>query len=358
MSAHAPAALGHLLDDFRWTLARWGWPAFALLAALAWAGGLPAGLQRSLWLLWAAWCAAWLLLAGVRSWRGPALGPWGLGLATLAALAASAITAAGLAAWLDSPPGGGMSMYELLARWPVGTAAAVASGAVMSFQFSAEWRWQRRRAQMAERERQVRLERELLSGQLQVLQAQIEPHFLYNSLANVQELVRRDPPAADTMIGNLIDYLRAAMPAMREGSSTLGRELELARAYLAIMGMRMGERLSWSVQAPEALLDVRLPPTVIGTMLENAIKHGLERSAAHGRIDVRASVEDDLLVVDVADTGLGIDFSRPGTGVGLANARERLVLLHGPRAELDLMPNEPRGVVARMKLPITKEPAP
>jgi signal transduction histidine kinase len=349
-------ALGHLLDDFRWRRARWGWPAFVLVAALAWSAGLPAELQRSLWLLWAAWCAAWLLLAAVRSRRGPALGPWGLGLAVLAAISVSAFTAAGAAAWLDAPPGAWLSVHELLARWPAGAAAAAACGAVLSFQFSAEWRWQRQRAQMAERERLVRLERELLSGQLQVLQAQIEPHFLYNSLANVQELVRRDAQAADAMIGNLIDYLRAAVPAMREGTSTLGRELQLARSYLAIMGMRMGERLAWSVQAPEALLDVQLPPTVIGTMLENAIKHGLERSASGGRIDVRASVEGDLLVVDVADTGPGIDFGSSGTGVGLSNARERLVLLHGPRAELDLMPNEPRGVVARMKLPMTKEP--
>jgi signal transduction histidine kinase len=349
--------LGFLLDDFRWSRARWGWPAFVLLAALAWAAGLPADLQRSFWLLWAAWCAAWLVLAVVRSWRASVLGPWGLGLATLGALAAAAVTAACAATWLEAPPGSQLALGELLARWPAGAAAAVASGAVMLFQFSAEWRLQRQRAQMTERERLVRLERELLSGQLKVLQAQIEPHFLYNSLANVQELVRHDAQAADAMLGHLIDYLRAAVPSMREGTSTLGRELQLARAFLAIMGFRMGDRLAWTVQAPEALLDVPVPPTVIGTMLENAIKHGLERSASGGRIDVSASREDDLLVVDVADTGLGIDFSRPGTGVGLANARERLVLLYGSRAELDLMPNEPRGVVARMKLPLPKEVA-
>lgn len=349
---------GQALNEFSWRRARWGWPAFAALAALAWAAGVPADLQRTLWALWLAWCAAWVLLAAVRGFHGAALGAWGLALASLAAVLAAAVTAGAVAAALEGSGPGMRGLQALPVQWPVAAAAAVACAAVLVIQFSAEWRLQRQRAQSAERERLIRLERELLGSQLKVLQAQIEPHFLYNSLANVQELVRRDATAADAMLGHLIDYLRAAVPAMREGTSTLRRELQLARAFLALMACRMGERLAWSVDAPEELLDVALPPTVVGTMLENAIKHGIEPSAAGGRIDVRARREDGLLVVDVADTGRGLDVTSAGSGVGLANARERLVLLYGPRAELDLMPHEPRGIVARMKLPLPEEPAP
>lgn len=114
----------------------------------------------------------------------------------------------------------------------------------------------------------------------------------------------------------------------------------------------MGPRLEFLVSAPDDLLGVALPPTVIGTLIENAIKHGLERSAAGGRIDVSVHREAGLMVVDVADTGLGINTFGGGTGVGLSNARERLVLLHGELAELDLMPNQPCGIVARMKIPL------
>jgi sensor histidine kinase YesM len=214
---------------------------------------------------------------------------------------------------------------------------------------------QRQRRQAETRQRALMLEREVLASRLSVLQAQIEPHFLYNTLANVQVLTRKDPAAAEQMLTHLIDYLRSAMPAMRSTRSTLGREFQLAHAFLSIMQFRMGERLAFSVDAPADLLETEFPPTVVGTLLENAIKHGLEPARGGGRIDLTAWCEGTQLVVQVADTGIGFSDSS-GSGVGLANARERLRMLYGPRAELDLSQNAPTGVVARVQIPLPAAP--
>jgi sensor histidine kinase YesM len=215
---------------------------------------------------------------------------------------------------------------------------------------------QRQRRQAETRQRALVLERELLASRLAVLQAQIEPHFLYNTLANVQALSRKDAAGAEQMLTHLIDYLRSAMPAMRSTKSTLKREFQLARAYLSIMRFRMGERLDFAVECDTALLELEFPPTIVGTFIENAIKHGLEPSKTGGRIDVRAWHDGTGLVVEVADTGVGFS-ATTGSGVGLANARERLVMLYGPGAELDLSLNQPSGVVARARIPIALTPA-
>jgi signal transduction histidine kinase len=211
---------------------------------------------------------------------------------------------------------------------------------------------QRQRRQAETRQRALELEREVLTSRLSVLQAQIEPHFLYNTLANVQVLTRRDPEAAEQMLTHLIDYLRSAMPTMRGAGSTLGDEFDLARAYLSIMRIRMGERLRFTVDLPADLRSHAFPPTIVGTLIENSIKHGLEPSRTGGRIDLRAWREDGALVIEVADTGIGFSGSS-GSGVGLANARERLAMLYGTQAELDLMLNERAGgVIARVRVPL------
>jgi hypothetical protein len=145
------------------------------------------------------------------------------------------------------------------------------------------------------------------------------------------------------------------MPAMRSSHSTLGREFQLARAFLSIMQFRMGSRLAFTVDAPATLLDCECPPTIVGTLLENAIKHGLEPARAGGRIDVSAWHDGTALVIEVADTGIGFSNSS-GSGVGLANARERLAMLYGPRAELDLTLNPAGGVVARVSIPTPLPP--
>jgi len=193
------------------------------------------------------------------------------------------------------------------------------------------------------------LEKNVLEARLALMQAQVEPHFLFNTLANVQHLVETDPPAASQMLESLIQYLRAALPRMREDASTVGREAEMARAFLEIHRMRMGARLEFEIDVPAGLADRPFPPMMLITLVENALKHGIDPCCEAGRITVRAREEGGKLRYGVADTGLGIS-TKKGTGVGLANIRERLKTLHGCNARLVLEENEPRGVVATIEL--------
>ena len=191
-----------------------------------------------------------------------------------------------------------------------------------------------------------------LQARLTALQAQIEPHFLFNTLANVKRLYETDRGHGREMLGNLIGYLRAALPSMRQSGSTLARELELARSYLTILKMRMGERLSFAIETDGAPADAPLPPLVLATLVENSVKHGLSALPEGGSIRIRASQQADDLVVEVADTGGGFTASG-GSGVGLANTRSRLAALYGGRAGLSLRSNSPRGVVAEVRIPLS-----
>ena len=200
--------------------------------------------------------------------------------------------------------------------------------------------------------------RQLMEARLQALQAQVEPHFLYNTLANVQALTEVDPPAANKMVGHLIEYLRAALPKMRETSSTIGQEVELARAYLNILKMRMGARLDFAIQVPDELNGVPFPPLMLPSLVENAIKHGLEPVREGGRIDVIAEKVGERFRIVVKDTGRGLAANgttsasaETGGGVGLANIRERLLALHGETAKLSLESNDPKGVIATIEIP-------
>ncbi len=202
--------------------------------------------------------------------------------------------------------------------------------------------------------------RQIMEARLQALQAQVEPHFLYNTLANVQALTEVDPPAANKMVGHLIDYLRAALPKMRETTSTVGQEVELARAYLNILKMRMGPRLDFNINVPPELSAVPFPPLMLPSLVENAIKHGLEPMREGGRVDVIAEMVGDRLRVSVTDTGRGLAADgnlnasmETGGGVGLANIRERLQALYGAAGKLTLESNtEARGVKASIEIPI------
>ncbi len=213
--------------------------------------------------------------------------------------------------------------------------------------------------QRAGRERLSRLdcEREALraqqtEAQLSALNAQIEPHFLFNTLANVKRLYETHPERGRHMLVALIAYLRAALPGMRRQESTLADELELVRHYLAILQMRMGERLSFDIAAPPELLGARLPTLVLPTLVENAIKHGLSPLPEGGRIEIRASAAaGGGMTVEVADNGQGIGAIGGGSGVGLANTRARLAARFGDTAALELEAAQPRGVVARVRLP-------
>jgi len=215
------------------------------------------------------------------------------------------------------------------------------------------------RAQRRGRDELTRLfrEREALKtqqteAQLSALNAQIEPHFLFNTLANVKRLYETQPERGRDMLVALIAYLRAALPGMRRHESTLADELELVRHYLAILQMRMGERLSFDISAPPELLAARLPTLVLPTLVENAIKHGLSPLPEGGRIAIRAAAADDGgLTVEVADDGQGFGAASGGAGVGLANTRARLAARFGDAATLELEAAQPRGVVARVHLP-------
>ena len=194
------------------------------------------------------------------------------------------------------------------------------------------------------------LEKNLLEAKLQLMQAQVEPHFLFNTLANVQHLVETDPPEASRMLESLIQYLRAALPQMRESSTRLGREIEMARAFLDIHRIRMGTRLGYAIEVPEPLKDRAFPPMMLITLVENAVKHGVDPCCESGRITIRAEENEGRLRVSVEDTGEGIR-PKKGGGVGLANIRERLKTLYGSAAKLVLEENAPRGVVASIEVP-------
>jgi sensor histidine kinase YesM len=195
------------------------------------------------------------------------------------------------------------------------------------------------------------LEKRLAEAQIAALQAQIEPHFLFNTLALISQLIETDPPEAARVHAHLIEYLRSTLPQMRAGGkSTLGKQVELSRAYLAIMQARMKERLAVRFDVPVFLGSAPFPPMMLQTLIENAIKHGLEPRIEGGTIDVRAKVVGATLHVDVCDDGAGIDL-HADDGVGLANIRERLALLYGSRAELVIEAPINGGACASIRIP-------
>jgi sensor histidine kinase YesM len=204
---------------------------------------------------------------------------------------------------------------------------------------------------------QAALERQVLEARLKLMQAQIEPHFLFNTLATVQHLVNTDAALANRVLASLIRYLRAALPDIRGADSTLAREAELVRAYLEIHAVRMGQRLTFNIDIPVEHARAALPPMMLLTLVENAIKHGIDPSPHGGHISMVA-VRDDArqeavsLIVRVADTGVGIGASS-ASGVGLANIRTRLTALFGQTASLTLAENTPQGVIAELRVPYT-----
>jgi hypothetical protein len=196
------------------------------------------------------------------------------------------------------------------------------------------------------------MSQQVTEAKLAALQAQVEPHFLYNTLASVQALTEVDPAKASEMTGHLIQYLRNALPKMRESVSTVGQEVELVRAYLSILQMRMGSRLAFSIAVPESLAALPFPPLMLPSLVENAIKHGLEPLREGGTVHISADLANDRLRLVVADTGRGFA-EAVGAGVGLANIRERLAALYGESAKLTLEANSPRGVIASIEVPAT-----
>lgn len=194
------------------------------------------------------------------------------------------------------------------------------------------------------------LQREMDEAHLQLLQAQVEPHFLFNALANVRRLLRTEPAAAHTLLGDLLRYLQEALPALRHQHTTLGREAELVRAFLAVHQVRMAARLHAEVDVPPELSSVEVPSMVLLSLIENALKHGLQPLVDGGSIHVSARAADGRLTLTVTDTGRGMG-SGSGGGTGLANLRARLRSFYGNEASLALAVNVPRGVIATVELP-------
>ncbi len=201
------------------------------------------------------------------------------------------------------------------------------------------------------------MDRALTDAKLAKLQAQIEPHFLYNTLANAQLLTRSDPQRADVMLGNLIIYLRNALSQTGKTDtvslSTLGREIERSRAYLEILKIRMGARLNFEIDVPDSLANTPFAPMMVQTLVENAIKHGLEPKPGGGSILLCATRSASGITLSVADNGVGLKGGTSGTGHGLKNMRERLRLTYGDAATLSLSLNVPTGMVATITIPVT-----
>ncbi len=206
-------------------------------------------------------------------------------------------------------------------------------------------------AHLAAEARQSETSRQLAESRLKLLQLQIEPHFLFNTLGSVQQLAEKGAPDAARLTGDLIRFLRAASPALRDEVTTVRQEAAMIQAYLRIMQTRLGRRLAWSVAAPDDVADAPIPPGMLITLTENAIKHGIEPSPRGGRVDVAVARAGEAIVLAVTDTGVGPSAAASGSGIGLANIRERLRLLYGERAALEFEESAPHGFRARITLP-------
>jgi signal transduction histidine kinase len=314
-----------------------------------------------LWHVGVRFLTVWILMAAttlavvVTFNRVPPAARWRYAAVALAAIAATlaglavvgVIEARGWAAWrrgIDDADGFGWWLWAML----LGNGVFVLLCAtVYGFVRVREEHEAATRAAALDR---ARSEREMDEARLAVLQAQIEPHFLFNTLANVRRLYDTDPAAGEAMLDNLMRYLKVALPQMRASESTLGREADLCESYLAIQRIRMGSRLAVAIDVPAALRDASVPPMLVLTLVENAIKHGVGPQRAGGSVHLTARRDGARLVLAVADSGQGFVRSS-GAGTGLANTRARLAALHGDAAALALGFNEPHGVVATIVLP-------
>ncbi len=232
-------------------------------------------------------------------------------------------------------------------------------GTVAAYIYSTTLRNAQAQVELKERAlRHLSAEKSLSETRLRLLQAQIEPHFLFNTLSTIHSLIDTHPQRAARMLESLTHYLRASLEETREGDTCLRAELKLVEAYLGIQRERMGERLRWRLQVPDHLLACSMPPMLIQPLVENAVKHGIEPSVEGGEVTVVIAEQEGGLRIEVADTGsgLGTGGARAGTGVGCANVSARLAGRYGADARLSLEPNPPRGARAVMTLPMACPP--
>lgn len=196
----------------------------------------------------------------------------------------------------------------------------------------------------------IEAERRSIEAQLKMLQAQIEPHFLFNTLANLAGLIEADPKLASRLLEALNHYLRASLIRTRADGGTLGDEMDLLTAYLEVLKIRLGPRLEYSIDVPDPLRALPFPPMLLQPLVENAVQHGIEPQVAGGRIDIVASCSEKGLQLSVRDTGAGFS-DAPGNGIGLANIRARLAALFGAAATLEIAEHAEGGVLASLQVP-------
>ncbi|MCY0855505.1 sensor histidine kinase [Cupriavidus sp. D39] len=224
------------------------------------------------------------------------------------------------------------------------------------------------REKLAHLERQAALdalqreeaEKQLVRAQLMALQAQIEPHFLFNSLANLDCLIATDQQAARRLLQRLIGFLRMSLSHTRAEQCTLRQEFELLRSYLDIQALRFGTRLAYEIELPPELAEVEIPPMLIQPLVENAVSHGIEPCMRGGKIVLSARAQGDSAVqVVITDTGVGFGHAvTKGSGLGLTHVRERLARIFGAAASMQMEENTPRGVIVRLTLPVVRTAAP
>lgn len=334
----------------------WATLAFVLAFGLAYRVGIsPWGLRLVL-AFWLAYSVAGAVLSAGRrhAERLARSGGLSLALVTAALLASGMGAALGFAA-VDRLAGSFISLAPRQLLAPLAFALCL-HGLPMLGRWREARRQQARVARQAQQAVLADLSRQVAQSELKALQAQVEPHFLYNTLAGIQYLVRHNPALADEMLGRLHSYLRLALPSMRAPLSSLSHELELAQHYLALAQMRLGARLQVDLIRPEAELCAQpLAPLMLGTLIENALKHGIEPRERGGTISLRAWRDgESAWVLSVEDDGQGLaggPAATAGSGLGLHNLRERLALLHGPDAALTVAQRPGGGVRAQLRLP-------
>ncbi|MEP7205914.1 MAG: histidine kinase [Casimicrobiaceae bacterium] len=254
-------------------------------------------------------------------------------------------------------------MHERLKFFGLTMMTGFTNGLFVSLFFLFKFRESRAEAALLKAESaQHLLSRQAVEAELKLMQAQVEPHFLFNTLASVQYLAETDPPEATRLLGHLLAYLRAALPQLRTPGSTIGKELEMAEAYLSILKMRMGPRLAFSVTVPDGLHDTAFPAGMLISVVENAVEHGLARTPRGGRVDIVAERRADRLQVRVTDTGSGLPSGgakiADGRGLGLANVRDRLAALYNGRARFVLENGPACGAQALIEIPVEAPAAP
>lgn len=202
-----------------------------------------------------------------------------------------------------------------------------------------------------EKLQRLETEKAAMEAELRLVQSQMEPHFLFNTLANVRSLIDSDPRKAGTMVDSFVAFLRSSLRTSRERTITLAQEMDVVRSYLDLFVIRMGDRLRYRIDLPEALRRVPIPPLLVQPLVENAIKHGLERSVRGGEVEVRCLRDDGAVRIVVADSGRGMQEQGGPAGVGLENVRRRLAIMYGEGARLTMEENSPTGVRATIELP-------